>query len=314
MNQPAASQPTLSQPAVSQSALSRLAGRARKLHRSDRWIQTIFASCAVIVSAVIVSIVTFVGFTGVQTFGEVAPFELLFSTDWSPAEGKFGIMAFWLGTIVLSGLALALAVPIGVAGAVFMAKIAPGWMREILRPATDLFVGIPSVVYGFLGLTVLVPLLRQLTGGIGYGILPAAIVLAVMIFPTILSISEDTLRALPKPWEEASYALGATRWQTIRRTLLPAARSGMATGAVLGLGRAIGETMAVLMVIGNAPQLPKSLLDPATVLTTAIVKDMPFTSYGSTWNHVLYLMALLLLLVSLGMIIAIRAAAGAKAK
>jgi phosphate transport system permease protein len=272
-------------------------------------MRMVFAGCAVIVSAVIVSIIAFVGFAGLQTFGEVSPFELFFSADWSPAQGRFGILAFWLSTIVLSVLSLALAVPIGVAGAVFMAKIAPGWMREILRPATDLFVGIPSVVYGFLGLSVLVPLLRELTGGIGYGILPAAIDLAVMIFPTILSIAEDTLRTLPKPWEEASYALGATRWQTIRLALLPSARSGITTGAVLGLGRAIGETMAVLMVIGNAPQLPKSLLDPATVLTTAIVKDMPFTSYGSTWNHVLYLMALLLLFVSLGLIIAIRASA-----
>lgn len=187
-----------------------------------------------------------------------------------------------------------------------MAKIAPRWMREIMRPATDLFVGIPSVVYGLIGMTVIVPALGKITGGVGYGILPASIILAIMILPTILSISEDAIRALPGRLEEASLALGATRWQTMWRVLLPAARPGILTAIILGMGRAIGETMAVFMVIGNSPQMPKSLLDSTTVLTTAIVKDMGNTNYGSTWNNALYLMALLLLVISLSLILIIR--------
>jgi phosphate transport system permease protein len=160
-----------------------------------------------------------------------------------------------------------------------------------------------------IGLTVLVPFLGKTFGGVGYGILPAAIILAVMILPTILSISEDAIRSLPDRLEEASLALGATRWQTIWRVLLPAARPGILTGVILGMGRAIGETMAVFMVIGNSPKLPNGLLDSTTVLTTAIVKDLPNTFYGTAWNNTLYLMALLLLVVSLSLILIIRIAA-----
>jgi phosphate transport system permease protein len=143
-------------------------------------------------------------------------------------------------------------------------------------------------------------------GGPGYGIFPAALILAIMIMPTIMSISEDAMRALPDKLKEASLALGATRWQTIWRVLVPAARPGIITGVVLGMGRAIGETMAVFMVIGNSPKIPNSLLDSTTVLTTAIVKDMGNTFYGTPWNNTLYMMALVLLLVSLSLIVIIR--------
>ncbi|MFC4768268.1 phosphate ABC transporter permease subunit PstC [Effusibacillus consociatus] len=268
-----------------------------------RWI---FIGSAVLVSAVIFSIMLFVGFQGVQTFREVSPWTFFFSTDWTPSDNRFGAFPFIFSTFALTILAVILSVPLAVSGAVFMAKIAPKWMREILRPATDLFVGIPSVVYGFIGLTVFVPFLAKLTGETGYGMLPAAVILAIMIMPTILSITEDSIRSLPRSLEEASLALGATRWQTIWRVLLPAARPGILTGVILGMGRAIGETMAVFMVIGNSPQMPKSLLDSTTVLTTAIVKDMPNTFYGTTWNNALYLMALLLLVISMLLILVIR--------
>jgi len=265
-----------------------------------------FQLSAATVSIVILSILLFVGYQGLQSFKDVSFTEIFFSTNWTPSKQQFGILSFLFSTVVLTMLSVALAVPLAVSGAIFMARISPRWMREILRPAVDLFVGIPSVVYGLLGLTVFIPFFRNLTGGIGYGILPAAMVLAIMVFPTILSITEDTLRGLPSRLEEASLALGATRWQTIWRVQLPAARAGIMTAIVLGLGRAIGETMAVFMVIGNASKMPKSLLDSTTVLTTAIMKDMTFTAYGSTWNHVLYFMALLLLLISLLFIIIIR--------
>jgi phosphate transport system permease protein len=279
---------------------------AKRQNRTDQLMKWIFVGSAILVSAIIFSIISFVGLQGVKTFGDISPAHFFFSTEWTPSKGEFGIFAFLYSTLLLTLLSIVLSVPLALSGAVFMSKIAPNWMREIMRPATDLFVGIPSVVYGLIGLTVIVPALAKYTGTIGYGILPAAIILAIMILPTILSISEDAIRALPERLEEASLALGATRWQTIWRVLLPAARPGIITGIILGMGRAIGETMAVFMVIGNSPQMPGSLLESATVLTTAIVKDMGNTNYGTTWNNALYMMALVLLLISLTMIIAIR--------
>lgn len=268
----------------------------------------LFIGSAALVAIIIFSIILFVGYQGTQTFKDVSLAEFFFSTDWSPSaeHPKFGALPFLYSTLLMTALSVVFAIPLSLSGAVFMAKIAPKWMREILRPAADLFVGIPSVVYGFIGLTVIVPALSDIFGGIGYGILPAALILAVMILPTIMSISEDTLRSLPGRLEEASLALGATRWQTIWRVLLPAARPGILTAVILGMGRAIGETMAVFMVIGNSPKIPHSLLDSTTVLTTAIVKDMPNTFYGTPWNNTLYMMALLLLIVSLALILIIR--------
>lgn len=275
-------------------------------NRKDDVMRWVFITSAVLVSLVIFSIIAFVGMQGLKTFKDVSPFTFFFSPDWTPGQEHFGAFAFIFNTIVLTLLSIVLSVPLALSGAVFMAKIAPKWMREILRPVTDLFVGIPSVVYGLIGMTVIVPTLAKWTGTIGYGLLPAAIILAVMILPTILSISEDSIRSLPSRLEEASLALGATRWQTIWRVLLPAARPGILTGIILGMGRSMGETMAVFMVIGNSPQMPTSLLSSTTVLTTAIVKEMGNTNYGTAWNNALYMMSLLLLLISLALILIIR--------
>lgn len=280
--------------------------RARKQNRTDEWMRLLFTGSAILVSAIIFSIMIFVGMQGFKTFQGVSPWEFFFSTDWTPNQNKFGAFSFLYSTMLVTLLSVVFSVPLALSGAIFMAKIAPNWVRETMRPATDLFVAIPSVVYGLIGLTVIVPFLGKFNEGLGYGILPAAIILAIMILPTILSISEDALRALPSRYEEASLALGATRWQTIWRVLLPAARPGILTGIILGMGRSIGETMAVFMVIGNSPQMPSSLLDSTTVLTTAIVKDMGNTQYGSTWNNALYLMALLLLVISMLLIVVIR--------
>jgi phosphate transport system permease protein len=293
------------------------AGNEKKLKQSRRWLKLqlgqdqlmrwVFIGSAVVVSLIIFTLIAFVGYQGLQTFKEVSPLEFFFSTDWNPGSNKFGAFPFLFSTLVLTLLSVVLSLPLALGGAVFMAKVAPKWMREILRPATDLFVGIPSVVYGLIGMTVIVPALHKMfPSTIGYGILPAAIILAIMIMPTILSISEDAIRSLPVRLEEASLALGATRWQTIWKVLLPASRAGILTAVILGMGRAIGETMAVFMVIGNSPQMPKSLLDSTTVLTTAIVKDMPSTFYGTAWNNALYLMSLVLLIFSIVLIILIR--------
>ncbi len=281
--------------------------RKSMVYFNDHLVRYLFIACALLVSLVILSIIWFVGNQGLATFREASPIEFFTSSKWSPDTGRFGGLTFIIGTLGTTMLAILLGGPLGLAGAIFMAKIAPDWMRAILRPATDLFAGIPSVVYGFVGITVIVDLIRKLTHSTtGYGLLAGGIVLSIMILPTVISISEDTLRSLPEMYEEASLALGATRWQTIWRVLIPAATPGLLTALILAMARAIGETMAVQMVIGNSPLLPGSLVSPTSTLTSNIVMEMGNTPFGSTWNNALFLMSLILLLISLALIVLVR--------
>jgi len=178
--------------------------------------------------------------------------------------------------------------------------------KKLLQPAIEIFVGIPSVVYGWIGLTVLVPFISKHFGGLGFSLLAGILVLTIMILPTITSVSADTIKALPWEIREASYALGATRWQTIRKVILPAATPGILTGIVLGLARAFGEALAVQMVIGNRPALPLSFLQPMSTITSVITMDMANTVAGSVWNDALWSLALLLLLISLGFIVILK--------
>ena len=261
-------------------------------------------------SVIVLSILFFMGQQGLQTFREVNPVEFFFSTKWDPMDEKFGAGSFIAGSIYVAVLAVLFGAPLGLAGAIFMAKVAPKRLREIMRPANDLYVAIPSVVYGYLGLTVLVPFLRdQLHLGIGFGMFAAGLILGIMILPTVISISEDALRSVPASMEEASIALGATRWQTIWRVLVPTAMPGILTAIVLALARAIGETMAVQMVIGNTPLLAKSLFSPTATLTSEIVVEMGNAPFNSAYGNSLFLMAVVLLIISLFLIVAIRALA-----
>lgn len=272
----------------------------------DKLFKYLFTICAILMTVIIVSIIFFVGKQGIKTFHEVSFMQFFTSSKWQPDAGKFGALTFIFGTLVLTGLTVLIGGPIGLAGAIFMAKIAPAKLREILKPAIELFVGIPSVVYGLVGMTVIIPFVGKHFKQPGYGLLPAAIVLSIMILPTVISVSEDAIRSLPTDYEEASYALGATRWQTISRVLVPAALPGVLTAIILGMARAIGETMAVLMVIGNSPQIVKSLTMPTSVLTTEIILEMGHTPFGSTWNNALFMMALVLLVLTLILILIIR--------
>lgn len=273
----------------------------------DKYVRYLFIASASLMTVIILSIIIFVGQQGLHTFTQVSPIEFFFSTKWDPMEGQYGAGSFIMGSIFVTLLAVLFGAPLGLAGAVFMAKIAPAWLREIMRPATDLYVAIPSVVYGYVGLTILVPFIRvHFEVSSGFGLLAAAFILAIMILPTIISISEDAIRAVPRALEEASLALGATRWQTIWKVLLPAALPGILTSIILAMARAVGETMAVQMVIGNTPQLAKSLFMPTSTLPSEIVVEMGNTPFGSAWGDSLFLMALVLLMLSLGMILIIR--------
>lgn len=277
----------------------------KKEYALDHFFRYVFIASALMVSIIIFSIVVFVAKQGLQTFTEVGFLEFHFGTEWDPPY-RFGALSFILGSLGVTLLAVLLGAPLGLAGAIFMAKIAPRRVREFMRPATDLFVGIPSVVYGWVGLTILVPFVAERTGGFGFGLLVAGVILAIMILPTVISISDDALRSVPQRIENASYALGATRWQTISRVLLPAALPGLVTAVILGMARAIGETMAVAMLIGNVPQIAKGLLEPTSTLTAEIILNMGQTPFGSTWNNALFYMALTLLLISMLLIVLIR--------
>lgn len=273
----------------------------------DRYIRFLFIGSALLMTVIIFAIIVFVGQQGLMTFKEVGLTDFFLAAKWDPMEGKFGALSFILGTVYSTLLAILLGAPLGLAGAIFMAKVAPPWLREIMRPATDLYVAIPSVVYGFIGLTILVPFIRVHFGvNTGFGLLASSSILAIMILPTIISVSEDAIRAVPSALEEGSLALGATRWQTIIGVILPAALPGILTSIILAMARAVGETMAVQMVIGNTPQVAWSLFMPTSTLTSEIVVEMGNTPFGSAWGNSLFLMALVLLLISLAMIIIMR--------
>ena len=233
--------------------------------------------------------------------------EFLFSSEWAPMDsateggGKVGCAIYIAGSLMTCGLALVMVTPFAIGAAVFMTEIAPTLGAKIFQPAIEIFVGIPSVVYGWIGLTVLVPFIRDAFHARmgGYSVLAASIVLAVMIFPTITTVAADSIRSIPQYYRNAAYGLGSTRWQVIYRIVLPAAKSGILTGVILGLARAFGEALAVAMVIGKTRAFPKNLLSPTNNLTAAIAADMGNSASGGEQNMALWSMALLLFLISM---------------
>lgn len=201
-----------------------------------------------------------------------------FSTDWHPTAGRFGILFMLVGSLAVTVGALALGVPLGISCAIVLGEMAPPRARRILKPAIEILAGIPSVVYGFMGIVVVLPWIREHLGGPGASGLAAAVILGIMILPTIIAISLDALEAVPMSYRDGSLAMGATEWQTVRRVVLPAARSGIVAAVILGTGRAVGETMAVVMVAGNAVQFPHSPLDPLRTLTANLALEMGYAT------------------------------------
>jgi len=204
--------------------------------------------------------------------------DFIFSAHWAPTKGFFGIGAMIVSSLLVTLGAMVLGVPLGLACAIVLAEFCSESLRRLLKPTLELLAGIPSVVYGFLGVIWLVPLIRDHLGGPGLSLLAAAVILGIMILPTVISISIDALTAVPDVYRDGSIALGATEWQTVRRVVLPAASSGIITAIILGMGRAIGETMAVIMVAGNAIKLPASVLDPVRTLTSNIALELGYAA------------------------------------
>lgn len=269
--------------------------------------------CGIFIIVVTVSIIAFIAFQGIRTFvnDKYPIYKFIFSTNWKPdgslgKTAEFGVFIFLVGSIVVSFGAIIISTPFAIALSIFMNIISPKFGSRILQPAMELFVGIPSVVYGWVGISILAPFLKSIFGGIGLGLLAAVIVLSIMILPTITSISSDAIKNVSKNDIKASYALGATRFQTIKKVIIPSAKSGISTGVVLGIARAFGEALAVQMVIGNSISFPKGILGTTSTLTSIITLDMTNTVFKTPWNNVLWSMALLLLIISFLFILLIR--------
>lgn len=272
--------------------------------QKERSISGLLFGVASLAVTGVILIIFFVFKEGWPVLFKYGPFALFTGKIWQPTVANYGMLPLIAGSAYVTLLSLIIGVPLGVGCAVFMAEIASETVAKIVRPAINLLAGIPSVVYGFFGLTVLIPALRILVGGYGFSLLAGGIILAIMILPTIISVSEDSIRATPRDYKEASLALGATHWQTIYKVLVPAARSGIMAAVVLGMGRAIGETMAVIMITGNTPLIPKSILEPGATLTGTIGMEWSYASgehAGALFTVGIFLFGLVMIINSIAL-------------
>lgn len=249
-----------------------------KNRRMEKAVEIFFLllACVSIVAVVVICIFLFAN--GFPAVAEIGVADFLFGKQWRPGENKFGIFPMIVGSVYATVGAILIGVPIGVLTAVFMAKICPKKLYKFLKPAVELLAGIPSIVYGFFALVVIVPIIRNTFPGNGLSLLSACILLGIMILPTIIGVAESAIRAVPESYYEGALALGATRERSLFRVVLPAAKSGVSAGVVLGIGRAIGETMAVNMVAGNNKVIPESIFKGVRTLTTNIVMEMGYAT------------------------------------
>lgn len=250
------------------------------VERKERVWSGVFLVAATMSIVALILIIIFMFANGLPVMAKYGFDEFLFGTEWRPSNAtpRFGLLPMILGSIYVTAGAAAIGVPIGVLTAIFMAEFCPKSLYKILKPAVSLMASIPSIVYGFFGLQFLVPLIRDNIGGNGYSMLTAMLLLAIMILPTIIELSEASLRAVPRSYYNAGVALGATHERTIFTVMTPSASSGVISSIVLGIGRAIGETMAVVLVAGNQPLVPSSLLNGVRTLTTNVVLEMGYAS------------------------------------
>jgi len=250
----------------------------RRLERNDRLVRLALLVVAFSAVSILLVITVFIVGQGAPIMVRYGFKSFLAGTDWYPTEKLFGLWPMIVGSFYVTLGAMVIGVPLGLSCAIVLTEFSSKRVRSVIKPVVELLAGIPSVVYGFLGVVILVPFIRETFGGPGLSVLAAAIILGIMILPTIISISVDSLQAVPQTYREGSIALGATKWQTVRMVLLPAARSGIVASIILGMGRAVGETMAVIMVAGNAAALPRSLLAPVRTLTSNIALEMGYAS------------------------------------
>ncbi len=235
-----------------------------------------FTACVSVLAVALICIFLFKN--GISGISKIGLFEFLGGTTWRPKNDIYGIFPMIIGSIYVTAGAIIVGVPIGIFCSVFLASFCPKWLYRILKPLVNLMAGIPSIVYGFFGLVVFVPIMQELIGTSGKGIVTASVLLGIMILPTIITVSESAIRAVPPQYYEGALALGATKEKSIFFTVLPAAKSGILAGVVLGIGRAIGETMAIIMVAGNQPAIPNSIFSGVRTMTANIVLEMGYAT------------------------------------
>lgn len=248
----------------------------KKMKEAGMKLLFLLAACVSVATVILICLFLFAN--GVPAIGEIGVFDFLLGTKWKPVNNLYGILPMIVGSVYVTLGALLIGVPIGILTAVFLARFCPKRIYKPMKSAVNLMAGIPSVVYGFFGLVVLVPLVRNLFGGRGMSVLTASILLGLMILPTVISVSETAIRAVPQSYYEGGLALGASHERSVFYAVLPAAKSGVFAGVVLGIGRAVGETMAVMMVAGNQAVIPKSVLSGVRTLTTNIVLEMGYST------------------------------------
>ncbi|MFC0234371.1 phosphate ABC transporter permease subunit PstC [Vagococcus entomophilus] len=283
-----------------------LTTRSKKA-KIERFGKLVSFICILIIIAVVVAIFYFVSSKGLATFfqNKVNVIDFIFGKDWQPSSvdqsGKplVGALPMIAGSFIVTVLSAIVATPFAVGTAIFMVEVSPKRGANLLQPVIELLVGIPSVVYGFIGLSVIVPWIRGIFGGTGFGILAGAIILFIMILPTVTSMTVDALKSVPRHYREASLALGATRWQTTYKVVLRVATPGILTAVIFGMSRAFGEALAIQMVIGNSAVMPTGLLTPAATLTSVLTMGIGNTISGTLQNNVLWSLALVLLFMSL---------------
>ncbi len=267
----------------------------------ERVIETIIKLAGVSVIVIVTLIFLFLLKEGLPTFLDI-PLRQLFGRRWYPIEGMFGLVPLLVGSLLVTVGAVIIAVPLGLITAIYLGEIAPPWLREILKPIIEMLAGIPSIVLGFLGWVALAPLIQRMGAPTGLTAFTGSLILAYMALPTIISISEDALYAVPKEYRDGALAIGATQWQTIWRVVLPAARTGIVIAVMLGVARAIGETMAVMMVTGNAANIPKlgpgMFFSPVRTMTATIAAEMGEVAQGSLHYSTLFGIGIVLFLVT----------------
>ena len=249
-----------------------------KSHVKEKVMEVVFMLCACVSILSVALICIFLFVNGIPAMTKIGFFDFIFGQKWKPSNEVFGIFPMIIGSIYITAGAVIIGVPIGILTAVYLARFCPEKLYKIIKPAVDLLAGIPSVVYGFFGLCVIVPFVRKHIGGDGNSILTASILLGFMILPTIINVSESSIRAVPEKYYQGALALGATHERSVFCTVVPAAKSGIMAGIVLGIGRAIGETMAVIMVAGNQARMPKGILEGIRTMTSNIVMEMGYAT------------------------------------
>ena len=241
-------------------------------------MKIIFLLSALVSIVAVALICVFLFKNGITAIMEIGPLEFLLGTKWAPKQELFGVLPMIVGSIYVTVGAIVVGVPIGLFTAIFMAKFCPEKLYKVLKPAVELLAGIPSIVYGFFGLVVIVPIVRNFFGGGGKGILTASVLLGIMILPTIIGVAESAIRAVPESYFEGALAMGATKERSVFTAVLPAAKSGIFAGVILGIGRAIGETMAVVMIAGNQTVIPDEITDGVRTLTANVVLEMGYAT------------------------------------